>query len=145
MAFQFKLQYCTLSKIFNTNKAHWDYFVIGVPSQRIKTSFKREQHWGIQYIIEISDGTKLQLALDCLHIQAADRNTLLHCEGVFMDTTTTERPLQLWPVLTTGVWGLCTGRGNAIGHTRSHDFSHSHIHKQTRFVPWDCCCARLSY
>lgn len=42
---------------------------------------------GIQCVIEISDGTKLRLALDCLHIQAANRNTLLHCEGELLDTT----------------------------------------------------------
>lgn len=138
MAFQFELQVYTLSKIFNTNEGHWDYFVIRVPSQqRIKTAFKRDQHRGIQCIIEISDGTKLRLALDCLHIQAADRNTLLHCEGVFfLDATVSKVALQLWPGSGgVGGRGLCTGRGDANGRAWSRDVlrshTHTHANKQT--------------
>lgn len=44
MAFQFELQLMYSLKYLIPTK-DTDYFVIGVPSQRIKTSFKRDQHW----------------------------------------------------------------------------------------------------
>lgn len=144
MAFQFELHSCTLSKIFSTNKGHWDYFVIGVPSQRIKTAFKRDRHWEysvlLRYLmaqsfdwLEIVSTFKQQTEIPC-YIARANSWTLLSWMFSYGRS---------WRRTEGGRrgGGLYTGRG----HTRSHDFSHSHVHKQTRFVPWDCCCARLSY
>lgn len=129
MAFQFELRVYTLSKIRTLRLlCHRSSF-----TAENKNSFQKGPTWGIQCLIELSDGTKLPLALDCLHIQAADGNTLLHCEGVVMDATLSEAALQLWPGRGgAGGRGLCTGRGDAIGDV-SHTLTHTrkHADKQT--------------